>query len=465
MKITVLGCGALGQLWLTALCKHGHEVQGWLRVPQPYCSVNLIGEDGSIFNESLTANDPDFLAQSDLLLVTLKAWQVSDAVKTLAAQLPPTSPILLLHNGMGTLDELKSVPQPLLMATTTHAARRDGNIIVHVASGVTHIGPARTQDGDYSYLADVLQKVLPDVAWHNHIRPQLWRKLAVNCVINPLTALWNCPNGELKNHPQEVAALCAEVAAVVEREGLHTSADDLRCYVEQVIESTAENISSMLQDVRALRHTEIDYITGYLLKRARAHGIAVPENARLEEMEAVTTIDLMVRGGIKVTTASVASDGNLAITCSRGVKILADAPLVQVADGDYDIIVLPGGLKGAECFRDSPLLVETVRQFHLSGRIVAAICAAAGTVLVPHDIFPIGNMTGFPGLKDTIPEDQWVDKRVVWDPRVNLLTSQGPGTAIDFGLKIIDLLVGREKAYEVASSLVMPAGIYNYYEE
>lgn len=170
----------------------------------------------------------------------------------------------------------------------------------------------------------------------------------------------------------------------------------------------------------------------------------------------------MVRGGIKVTTASVASDGNLAITCSRGVKILADAPLVQVADGDYDIIVLPGGLKGAECFRDSPLLVETVRQFHLSGRIVAAICAAAGTVLIPHDIFPIGNMTGFLGLRIRSRKST-ADKRVVWDPRVNPLTSQGPGTAIDFGLKIIDLLVGREKAYEVASSLVMP-GIYNYYE-
>lgn len=68
MKITVLGCGALGQLWLTALCKQGHEVQGWLRVPQPYCSVNLVETDGSIFNESLTANDPDFLATSDLLL-------------------------------------------------------------------------------------------------------------------------------------------------------------------------------------------------------------------------------------------------------------------------------------------------------------------------------------------------------------------------------------------------------------
>ena len=284
MKSTVLGCGALGQLWLTALCKQGHEVQGWLRVPQPYCSVNLIDEDGSIFNESLTANDPDFLAQSDLLLVTLKAWQVSDAVRALASQLPPTSPILLLHNGMGTIDELKIVKQPLLMATTTHAARRDGNIIVHVASGVTHIGPAREQDGDYSYLADVLQQVLPDVAWHDNIRPQLWRKLAVNCVINPLTALWDCPNGALKNHPHEVAALCAEVAAVIEREGLHTSADDIQYYVEQVIESTAENISSMLQDVRGLRHTEIDYITGYLLKRARAHGISVPENAHLYNM-------------------------------------------------------------------------------------------------------------------------------------------------------------------------------------
>ena len=170
-----------------------------------------------------------------------------------------------------------------------------------------------------------------------------------------------------------------------------------------------------------------------------------------EETEAVTTIDLLVRGGIKVTTASVASDGNLAITCSRGVKLLADAPLVEVADG-------------AECFRDSTLLVETVKQFHRSGRIVAAICAAPAIVLVPHDIFPIGNMTGFPTLKDKIPAEQWLDKRVVWDARVKLLTSQGPGTAIDFGLKIIDLLVGREKAHEVASQLVMAAGIYNYYE-
>ncbi|MBD9645412.1 protein deglycase YajL [Pantoea sp. PNT02] len=183
-----------------------------------------------------------------------------------------------------------------------------------------------------------------------------------------------------------------------------------------------------------------------------------------EETEAVTTIDLLVRGGLSVTTASVESDGTREIVCSRGVRLLADAPLVEVADNDYDAIVLPGGLKGAETFRDSPLLVETVRQFHLSSKIVAAICAAPGTVLVAHDLFPVGNMTGFPGLRDTIPDSKWMERRVVWDPRVNLLTSQGPGTAMDFALKLIDLLVNKESAREVASQLVLAAGIYNYQE-
>lgn len=181
-----------------------------------------------------------------------------------------------------------------------------------------------------------------------------------------------------------------------------------------------------------------------------------------EETEAVTTIDLLVRAGLNVVTASVESDGSREIVCSRGVRLLADVPLVEVADNDFSAIVLPGGLKGAETFRDSPLLVETVRQFHLSDKIVAAICAAAGTVLVPHDLFPVGNMTGFPGLKETIPAEKWMERRVVWDPRVKLLTSQAPGTAMDFALKLIDLLVGKEMARDVAAQLVLAPGIYDY---
>ncbi|MFW5392363.1 protein deglycase YajL [Yersinia sp. 2544 StPb PI] len=181
-----------------------------------------------------------------------------------------------------------------------------------------------------------------------------------------------------------------------------------------------------------------------------------------EETEAVTTIDVLVRASIEVTTASVASDGALEIVCSRGVRLLADTRLVDVADQKFDVVVLPGGIKGAECFRDSPLLVATVRQTHNEGRLVAAICAAPALVLEHHNLFPVGNMTGFPALKDKIDATKWMDQRVVYDRRVNLVTSQGPGTSLDFALKIVFLLLGREKAEEIAWQLVLPPGIYNY---
>lgn len=181
-----------------------------------------------------------------------------------------------------------------------------------------------------------------------------------------------------------------------------------------------------------------------------------------EEIEAVTAIDLLVRAGIKVTTASVASDGDLAIICSRGVTLLADAALVTLADEHFDAIVLPGGLKGAECFRDSPLLVEKIHQTHLQGHIVAAICAVPALVLQHHNLFPTGNMTGFPALKTEIPTGQWIEKRVVYDPRVNLLTSQGPGTSMEFALKLIELLLGKAKAAEVAAQLVLIPSMYDF---
>ncbi|KQN63121.1 2-dehydropantoate 2-reductase [Erwinia sp. E602] len=283
MKITVLGCGALGQLWLAALDRQGHEVQGWLRVPQPYCSVNVIEPDGTTINKTFIANDPAFLAGSDLLLVTLKAFQVSEAVKNLQSVLPEQAPVLLLHNGMGTLAELKSLPQPLLRGVTTHAARRDGTVIVHVACGITHIGPISPAAVAMSELAEILHAALPDVAWHNNVASAAWHKLAVNCVINPLTVFYDCTNGELAQYPQEIAALSNEVAAVMEREGQHVSREWLIDYVMEVIRTTSGNVSSMLQDIRALRRTEIDYINGYVIRRARAQGLATPENNRLYE--------------------------------------------------------------------------------------------------------------------------------------------------------------------------------------
>lgn len=184
-----------------------------------------------------------------------------------------------------------------------------------------------------------------------------------------------------------------------------------------------------------------------------------------EEIETVTTADLLVRAGVAVTLASVTDDGSVAITASRGIKLIADTPLIKVADEPFDAIVLPGGMGGAETFRDSPLVVEKVRRMHLDGKIVAAICAAPAMVLEYHQLFPIGNMTGYPSTREQIAANKWVDKRVYFDERVNLLTSQGPATTFDFALKLIELLVGRDTAANVASQLVLPPGINDYLEQ
>ncbi len=284
MKITVLGCGALGQIWLTALARQGHEVQGWLRVPHSWCPTRVIDLQGQISSNTFIANDPLFLEQSDLLLVTLKAPQVSAAISNLQSLLRAETPVLLLHNGMGTLDELRDVTQPLLRGITTHAAMRAGTTIQHIAAGITHIGPVSREGARYSYLADLLHQALPDVAWHDDIASACWRKLAINCIINPLSVEHNCQNGALRAWPEQIALLCDEIAQLMAREGQHIEVDNLRAIIYDVIDSTAANVSSMLQDIRAQRQTEIDYITGYLLRRARSQGITLPENSRLYDL-------------------------------------------------------------------------------------------------------------------------------------------------------------------------------------
>lgn len=283
MKITVLGCGALGQLWLSALYQQGHDVQGWIRIPQPFCAVNVISPEGVAFNRNMPTNDPEHLAQSELLLVTLKAWQVSSAVSALMPMLNDNCTILLLHNGMGTVDELPANRLAILQGATTHAARHEGNAIMHVASGMTHIGPVTPRGAAHSALADTLHHALPDVAWHDNIRPSLWNKLVVNCVINPLTALHECTNGDLIAFPDQIEQICLEVAQVMAIEGYEIHSESLLSFVYQVIDTTAANHSSMLQDIRHQRHTEIDYITGYVLRRGRKHGLSLPVNTRIFE--------------------------------------------------------------------------------------------------------------------------------------------------------------------------------------
>ncbi|EKO3394695.1 DJ-1/PfpI family protein [Vibrio fluvialis] len=182
--------------------------------------------------------------------------------------------------------------------------------------------------------------------------------------------------------------------------------------------------------------------------------ILVPIAPGTEEMEAVTIIDILVRAGYQVVVASADFEGKLTMTASRGVTLTAECKLVDVADDEFDAVVLAGGVGGAENFRDSTLLVEIIKQQKYDGRLVAAICASPAVVLQHHDLFPGALMTCHPNFQDRIPQDLWRNRRVTFDVNNNLLTSQGPGTALEFAVEIIVQLSGKELAREVALPLV-----------
>jgi protein deglycase len=180
-----------------------------------------------------------------------------------------------------------------------------------------------------------------------------------------------------------------------------------------------------------------------------------------EETEAVTTIDLLTRAGVEVTIASINEQDK--VQCSRGVILQVQKIFSQIKDQLFDVVILPGGLKGAENFRDSPQVIEKLKQTHQQGHIVAAICASPAMVLQHHNLFPTAYMTGYPSTKTAFK--LWKDERAYYDQHSKVITSQGPATSIDFALKIIATLCGAEKAKHVAAELVLPEGIDHYSDQ
>ncbi|WMY94678.1 MAG: 2-dehydropantoate 2-reductase (plasmid) [Arsenophonus sp.] len=280
MKITVLGCGALGQLWLNALFQKKHNVQGWLRDSKSSCNINIFTTD-KLHKFQLPANNVKHLTDSKLLVVTLKAWQISDAIRKLLPKIRSDCCILLLNNGLGVQEELPYLNQPLLIGTTTHAANFQNKTVHHIYSGSTNIGPMNIQAKSNNVITKILDNALPQVIWHDNIMISSWLKLAANCVINPLSVIHECCNGKLRQYSNQIEKICREIAIVMNLKGYHTNYNSLQLYVEKIITNTANNISSMLQDIRAQRRTEIDYINGYAIRCAKTYNIYLKENCRL----------------------------------------------------------------------------------------------------------------------------------------------------------------------------------------
>jgi 4-methyl-5(b-hydroxyethyl)-thiazole monophosphate biosynthesis len=178
--------------------------------------------------------------------------------------------------------------------------------------------------------------------------------------------------------------------------------------------------------------------------------VLVPIADGSEEIEAVCIIDTLRRAGAEVT---VASAGSLQVTASRGVKLVADALIADCVRQTYDCIALPGGMPGAEHLRDSAELIGLLKKQKQAGRLYAALCASPAVALRPHGLLDGIRATCFPSFRDRLDPAYASDDRVVVDGRC--VTSQGPGTALEFALKLVELLVGPAKAREVGSAMLV----------
>lgn len=176
----------------------------------------------------------------------------------------------------------------------------------------------------------------------------------------------------------------------------------------------------------------------------------IPLAQGCEELEAVTIIDLLRRAKINVVTAGL--DDQL-VTASRGTVLKPDTTLEQALQNDYDAIILPGGLPGSDNLKHEPQLITALQTQYQQGKMVAAICAAP-KVLAHAGLLRGKKATFYPGaLSET--ELEGIDQQtsaVVKEG--NIITSRGPGTAVDFALDIIETLNGQAAREEVETPLL-----------
>jgi 4-methyl-5(b-hydroxyethyl)-thiazole monophosphate biosynthesis len=179
--------------------------------------------------------------------------------------------------------------------------------------------------------------------------------------------------------------------------------------------------------------------------------VLVPVADGTEDLEAVAIIDVLRRADAKVTVASIT--GSRQVTFSRGMVITADALLKNCVTREYDLVVLPGGIPGAENLRDSVDLVRLLKHQRETGQLYGAICASPAVVLEHHGLLEGRQATCHPAYVEQLTNKDRAASRVVVDG--NCITSQGAGTAVEFSLALVEQLFGKEKRDEVAVGMAL----------
>lgn len=291
-SIHILGAGALGTLYACRLSRTGRPL---VMLVKPDRLESLAS--GVYFRESEQASAKrvfmsvaDHVAPASIhhLILATKASDAAAAIEAWRPALADQANILMLQNGMGCHAEVAerlSEHQTLVAGSVTEGAylEKPGHV-VHAGIGETVLGHWSGPDiravAQWQNLLMVSGLEVSNVA---EIRPILWHKLAVNAAINPLTALYECNNGGLASPDlkPKVEALNRETAALFKRLGIPLPDEGIQDMVERVIYATARNQSSMLQDIQAGRPTELRYITGALLRAAKALKVRLPQHEQV----------------------------------------------------------------------------------------------------------------------------------------------------------------------------------------
>ncbi len=288
MRVVVLGTGALGCLFAARLAAHaevwmlGTWAEGVAAVQRGGICVEEPGH--AWFATARAADDPAAVAAADVALVLVKSYQTGRAATWAAQVLARDGLAVTLQNGLDNGPRLATAvgDERAAVGVTFEGATLLGpGHVRHAGCGPTYIGAPPAAAGRLAAFVSLLRKAGFDAHITSEVEGMLWGKAVVNAAINPLTALWRVPNGELLASPDRRAlltALAQEAAAVARARGVALPFDDPIARVEAVCRATAANRSSMLQDVDRGRPTEIDSINGVIVAEGRRRGVPTPVN-------------------------------------------------------------------------------------------------------------------------------------------------------------------------------------------
>jgi protein deglycase len=184
---------------------------------------------------------------------------------------------------------------------------------------------------------------------------------------------------------------------------------------------------------------------------ANTKRVLLPLAEGFEEIEAVAIVDVLRRGGVEVVVAGLGGRG--AVRGAHGIDVAADADLGAVKAAAFDMVVLPGGTAGTERLANDPRVLNAVKELHAAGKPVAAICAAP-TVLARAGVLSGARVTSYPSVRGNLGDAVVVDEPEVVESGT-IVTSQGPGTAIEFALALVRRLVGERKATELREAMIV----------